>query len=175
VNGKKDALGRTIDESSLKFLLGNCDDFINEESMLQYYGHLMGVAVDWTLKCHCELAGEGIEYSWAASKNKVSKVSCKGKKGKRSVPKFGKWVLIKAGNNNNTGSSIFKKSKTIYLRLSCIAWSAADRHWFGHRQQNYSAANRKTFKKFKTHRTVIDFDNRFVAASVKMEEGEDAN
>jgi hypothetical protein len=39
-------MGRTIDETSLKFLLGNCNDFINEESMLQYYGCLMGVTVD---------------------------------------------------------------------------------------------------------------------------------
>jgi hypothetical protein len=33
----------------------------------------------------------------------------------------------------------------------------------------------KLVKKFKTHCAVIDFDNRFVAATVKMEEGEDAN
>jgi hypothetical protein len=33
----------------------------------------------------------------------------------------------------------------------------------------------KLVKKFKTHHAVIDFDNRFVATMVKMEEGEDAN
>jgi hypothetical protein len=66
----------------LKFLLGNCDDFINEESMLQYYDHLMGVAVDQTPKCHCELAGEGNEYSWAASKNKYQRFPVGAKKGK---------------------------------------------------------------------------------------------
>jgi hypothetical protein len=82
VNGKKDALGRTIDKSSLKFLLGNCNDFINEESMLQYYGRLMGVAVDQTPKCHCELAGEGIKYSCAASKNKYWRFPVGAKKGK---------------------------------------------------------------------------------------------
>jgi hypothetical protein len=82
VNGKKDALGRTIDESSLKFHLGNCDDFINEESMLQYYGRLLGVAVDPTPKCHCELAGEGIKYSWAASKTKYQRFPVGVKKGK---------------------------------------------------------------------------------------------
>ncbi len=27
--------------------------------------------VDCTPKCHCKLAGEGIEYSWAASKKKI--------------------------------------------------------------------------------------------------------
>jgi hypothetical protein len=67
---KKDALGMTINKMSLKYLLGNCEDFINKESMLQYYGRMMGVIIDCTPKCHCKLAGEGIEYSWAASKNK---------------------------------------------------------------------------------------------------------
>jgi hypothetical protein len=69
-NGKKDALGSTINETSLKYLLRNCNDFINKELMLQYYGRLMGVTVDQTPKCHSEMAGEGIEYSWAAAKNK---------------------------------------------------------------------------------------------------------
>jgi hypothetical protein len=31
----------------------------------------------------------------------------------------------------------------------------------------------KLVKKFKTHRAVIDFDNRFVSAIVKMEEDDD--
>jgi hypothetical protein len=82
VNGKKDALGSTINEMSLKYLLGNCDDFIDEESMLQYYGRLMGVTVDWTPKCHCEMAGEGIEYSWVASKNKNRRFPVSAKKRK---------------------------------------------------------------------------------------------
>ncbi len=59
---KKDALGSTINKMSLKYLLGNCNNFINEESMLQCYGRLMGVTVDRAPKCHCEMAGEGIEY-----------------------------------------------------------------------------------------------------------------
>jgi hypothetical protein len=40
---KKDALGSTINEMSLKYLLGNCDDLINEEPMLQYYVFLGGI------------------------------------------------------------------------------------------------------------------------------------
>ncbi len=74
VNGQKDALGTTINDTSLRYLFGNCEDFINEESMLQYYGRMMGVLVDQTPKCYCGLAGEGIGYSWAAAKNKDWKV-----------------------------------------------------------------------------------------------------
>jgi len=29
----------------------------------------MGIAIDRTPKCHCELAGEGIEYAWGCAKN----------------------------------------------------------------------------------------------------------
>jgi hypothetical protein len=57
VNGWKDALGTTINDRSLRYLLGHCEDFINEESMLQYYGRMMGVLVDRTPKCHYESAG----------------------------------------------------------------------------------------------------------------------
>ncbi len=89
VNGKKDALGMTINEMSLKYLLGNCEDFINEESILQYYGRMMGVTVDCTPKCHCELAdGEGIEYSWAASKKKKKRFPVSQKKGKDQFRKL---------------------------------------------------------------------------------------
>jgi hypothetical protein len=43
-------------------------DFIEEESLLQSNGRKMGAVIDRMLKCHCELAGEGVEYSWACSK-----------------------------------------------------------------------------------------------------------
>jgi hypothetical protein len=62
---------RTIDDTVLNFFLGNCSDFINEGSILQYYDCLMGVIVDQTPKCHCELAGEGIKYSWTASRKQM--------------------------------------------------------------------------------------------------------
>jgi hypothetical protein len=41
----------------------NCEDFKEEESLLQANRCEMGVLVDRTLKCHCELAGEGIKYN----------------------------------------------------------------------------------------------------------------
>ena len=68
VNGKKDAYG-TIDLSfSLKKILGACHEFLEEESLLQSMGRKMGISIDRTTKCHAELAGEGIGYSWGFSK-----------------------------------------------------------------------------------------------------------
>ena len=69
IDGKKDAYGVSQPEMSLEYLLGNCKDFEEEESLLQVMGRKMGVAIDRMPKCHCELAGEGIEYSWGWAKN----------------------------------------------------------------------------------------------------------
>jgi hypothetical protein len=69
INGRKNALEILDLDSSLKYLLGNCTDFDEEETMLQSMGMKMGILVDHTLKCHPELAGKDIEYSWGCSKN----------------------------------------------------------------------------------------------------------
>jgi hypothetical protein len=63
MNGRPDACGILIPDTSLKLLMANCVDFEEEESLLQANGREMGVIVDRTSKCHCELAREGIEYT----------------------------------------------------------------------------------------------------------------
>ena len=72
IDGKKDAYGINQPEMSLKYLLGNCKDFEEEASLLQAVGRKMGVAINCTPKCHFELAGEGIEYSWGLEKFRKS-------------------------------------------------------------------------------------------------------
>jgi hypothetical protein len=42
----------------------------------------MGVILDQTPKCHCKLAGEGIEYTWGCSKNYYQGLRLNDKKGK---------------------------------------------------------------------------------------------
>ena len=51
-----------------KLLIANLPDFINEKSMLEYYGEKLGVTVDSSPKYHPEISGEGIEYCWGMSK-----------------------------------------------------------------------------------------------------------
>jgi hypothetical protein len=55
--------------SSLRHILANCNDFKDEETALEYLGTQLDVTVKLTPKFHAELAGEGIEYSWAHSKS----------------------------------------------------------------------------------------------------------
>jgi hypothetical protein len=69
VTGCKDELGIMQQHTSLKFLLGNCTNFEEEESLLQSKGRLLGAINDCMHQCHCELVGEGIEYSCGCAKN----------------------------------------------------------------------------------------------------------
>lgn len=66
--GEKDDFGNVDKSTSLAHLLSACTDFIEERTLLQHVAHELGAEVDRTPKCHPELAGEGIEYSWGKAK-----------------------------------------------------------------------------------------------------------
>jgi hypothetical protein len=122
-NWKKYTIGSLINETCLKYLLGNFDDFMNTESSLQYCGGLMGTVVIQILKCHYKMAGEWIECSWAASKNKYRRVPESANKEKNIF----KNCLVNAcqSMNNATGLCIFAKGTAIHLLLPCLAQTAA--------------------------------------------------
>jgi hypothetical protein len=69
VKGQKDEMGILQHHTSLKFLLGNCIDFEEEELLLQSKGRLLAAKANKTPKHHRKLAREGIEYSWGCVKN----------------------------------------------------------------------------------------------------------
>jgi hypothetical protein len=46
--------------------MANCREFIEAEALLLSNGCKM-IIIDRMPKCHCELAGEGVEYSWACA------------------------------------------------------------------------------------------------------------
>jgi hypothetical protein len=71
INGRQNGYCVVDKTFALKSLMASCLDFEEEETLLQSTGREMGVLVDWTPKCHCELAGKGIEYSWGCAKNTV--------------------------------------------------------------------------------------------------------
>jgi hypothetical protein len=68
IKDKKDIFGSLQMETSLCHLMENCADFQEEETMLQTMAHQMGLEVDCSPECHCELVGEGIEYAWGCAK-----------------------------------------------------------------------------------------------------------
>jgi hypothetical protein len=50
-------------------VLAGCADFLSEKTSLMYLGEHLGVEFDCSTKCHPELAGKGIEYSWGRVKS----------------------------------------------------------------------------------------------------------
>ena len=79
--GKIDAMGNRIGETNLPSLLSECTDFIEEESLLQLNLRLLGVScIHSPTKYHCEIAGEGIEYSWGNAKVKYRRMRVRDKK-----------------------------------------------------------------------------------------------
>ena len=70
LDGCKDNITGTIDlQYSLRHIMAECTDFKHEdESALQCLGSQLGMKVLLTPKFLAELAGEGIEYSWALAK-----------------------------------------------------------------------------------------------------------
>ena len=59
---------------SLQYLIQLQDDFKNELTLLQYHASKLGVVLDRSPKCHPEIAGEGIEYGWAFSKQEYRRL-----------------------------------------------------------------------------------------------------
>ena len=54
--------------NSIDDLMQKQADFKEELTLLQYHAQKLGVVLDRSPKCHPEIAGEGIEYAWAFSK-----------------------------------------------------------------------------------------------------------
>ena len=97
-------------------IIGGCSDFVNEKTTLQKNGEEMGkllgidAILDRTPKCHPEIAGEGVEYSWAQSKIYISNVLWKAQK---SVMRFHKFVRLATSQSEGailTREQIRKKS-----------------------------------------------------------------
>ena len=157
--GRKNALGILMPETSLKQILANCSDFEEEETMLQSMGRNMGVLVDQTPKCHPELAGEGIEYSWGCAKNRYHQLPIAEKKRKE---KFVGSMRLCLSNEVISQQRVVKFSKR--AREYICAYHTL------HKEQDETHLDpvvtpmkvEKLVKEFKTHRCALDFDYSFI-------------
>ena len=87
IRGKKDEIGTAIQDTSLLHIMDQCRNFSEQDTQLQYNGRKLGAAVDRTPKCHPELSGERIEYSWGRAKNLYRILKLKYKRGKANFLK----------------------------------------------------------------------------------------
>ena len=68
MEGKKDIFGILDESTSIDSLMAKQPDFLEQETLLQYYAKELGVETDRSPVCHPEIAGEGIEFNWGCSK-----------------------------------------------------------------------------------------------------------
>lgn len=174
MDGRKDQCGIHQPHTSLKYLLGSCRDFQEEESLLQTMGRKLGVTVDRTPKCHCELAGEGIEYSWGCAKNYFRCLPLREKKSKETF----KSSVRKSISNKDVITVQRVRAFSRRARQYTLAYYAMQQQQqedasttINEQSQLTAVKIEQMVKQFKTHRCAIDFDGAFIrAVIIKKEE-----
>jgi len=166
-DGRVDAFGILDKSFSLHHLMLNCKDFIEEESMLQWMGRQMGVMIDRTPICHAEFAGEGIEYTWGCAKNHYRRQPLSSKRGKETYRELVKQCLSR--NNLTTDRvRLFARRARSYI---CAYYQ---KHYIGVTDPEILHGNppeivqiEKLAKKFKSHRSAIDFSSGFITGVIQ--------
>jgi hypothetical protein len=168
VDGRKDAFGNLQPHTSLKYLLGNCTDFKEEESMLQSIGSALGVSIDQTPKCHCELAGEGIEYSWGCAKNAYRLMPLSIKRKKETF-----WETVRKCLRQDVLTTEWVRKFLQRAHEYICAYHALHQGISSAEPMDTTSAGdevatlvkiEKLVKAFKTHRCALDFDKGFITA-----------
>ena len=102
---KYDEEGNLVKEFSLQYLLGQCTDFQNELTQLEFVCKAHGAEALITPKYHAELAGEGIEYTWGFIKSLYRRHPYAMKKGKENFEK----LLLKCLSREVVTTEIVRK------------------------------------------------------------------
>ena len=169
VDAKKDAFGVKQNSQSLKYLLENCVDFAEEESLLQTNARKMGVLVDRTPKCHAEIAGEGIEYTWGYGKNHYRRqpLSLKGKKDTFLL--LVRQCLSREKCTTNIIRSFSKRARDYMASYYLLTQKKDEVKSIvkdGGNDEPVVVKVEKMKRKFKTHRCAMDFDSKFIDCAV---------
>ena len=151
--GKMDEYGNVISETSLDMLLSKCTDFLEEKSLLQLNLEKLGAKCYRSPKFHCELVGEGIEYSWGNAKLAYRRISTNKKNTVSKLKQARDYILtyfiasIREGNVKD-GEFITVNE----MKLCAIAAGRIDR----------------MHSSVKVHRAAIDVDRAFCKAMVRI-------
>ena len=176
IDGRKDAYGVVQKETSLKHLMTNCTDFEEEESLLQSMGRRMGILVDRTPKCHCEMAGEGVEYSWGCAKNAYRAKPIGEKRGKETYRNAVRTCLSRDVISTERVRKFSQRARA--YTCAYLALEAEKQTSNTVEENKINEANsipvkiEQMVKQFKTHRCALDFDAGFIN-SVIMKTTED--
>ena len=104
--------------------------------MLQLMGRTLGILLDLTPKCRCELASKGIAYSWGCAKNSHRQLPLLEKRKKESFLTGVRKVSFKRTSNNRKNSQVLKTGKRLHLYMPCISIDHCQSMRMHRRQRN---------------------------------------
>lgn len=151
---------RYDESTSLVCIMAACSDFKQEKSILQYIGDAYHATVKFTPKYHCELAGEGIEYSWGFAKCIYRRIPHSEKK---SLQKFLDCVKYSMSREVITVDRMrrFSRRARRYICSYYIFHGVGANDDEGNVNVKMDDLE-KMVKMMKTHRCALDFDYQFI-------------
>jgi hypothetical protein len=165
LTGRKGVDGAIDESSSLRQILTNCSDFRNELTHLQVMADVLGVKVDFTPKFHAEMAGEGIEYSWAHAKGNYRRKPLSRKRTRSGFVNLVDECLDPCTELTKERVRKFSARARSYI---CTYHYLANKETVGQEKSDqtllFQDIERLT-KKFRTHRCAMDFDRGFLEGS----------
>jgi hypothetical protein len=174
LEGRKDAISGDINlQFSLRHLMSECTDFKEEETAaLQYLGSQLGVRVQLTPKFHAELAGEGIEYSWAHAKSFYRRLPVSRKRGRENFKQLVRECTCPVEVLSKVRIEKFAARARAYICTyhhldqqqqidTDLATAPSDATAAKKQELLYNEIER-LMKAFKGHRCALDFDRGFV-------------
>jgi hypothetical protein len=175
--GRVDVFGNRIRETSLDQLLSQCSDFLREESLLQLNIRKLGCTCVHSPQFHCEIAGEGIEYSWGNAKMKYRSFRAADKRSKAQFLEKVRYCMSREFLTNERVRKNSRRSREYmvsYFILSSEASGNLPYNEFARLSElkpcSISASKIEQMKeKVRTHRAALDFDRNFCEVKFKVE------
>ena len=168
MKGTKDSTNIIRPDSCLVKLMEACTDFEEEQTLLQKMVQNMSdrpgqFSLDRSPKCHCELAGEGIEYAWGCAKNWYRNQPMSEKKGKKN---FLALVRRSISRDQLTTVRIRKFSRRARQYICSYRAMQCENNNNDNLAIDPDMLPRveKVLKEFRAHRCALDFDHKFCKA-----------
>ena len=158
-------------------IMASCQDFLDETNILQDTLLKRGIVVIKSPKCHAELAGEGIEYTWGFVKNIYRRMPLSQKRSKENFFSSVKHVLDRSVITKMKVRKFARKAR----RYTC-AYFVIDNNlqpstdtFVDERGTSIIDLTGGTtlpsierlVKQFKTHRCALDFATEFITTEAR--------
>ena len=163
MNGSRDNYGNINLQYSLLDLIQKLPDFAKEETLLQYHSRLLGVKAIRSTKCHCEIAGEGIEYAWGAAKLWYRKQPLSQKRTKESFLNLVQTALSDVVLSKQRVRQFARRARNYMLAYRALDSNRDEINENGlELSETMIKKCVKVLKQKKSHRAAFDFDRGFI-------------